>query len=56
MIVGITLAYKLASRHKHLIYQSFNGFAWEDQREKLCYICHIAPETHLQCYIANIAQ
>ena len=35
------------------IYIYIKDFAWEDQREKLCYIGHIAPETCLQCYIVN---
>ena len=30
-------------------------FAWENQRGKPCYISHIAPETCLDCCIANIA-
>ena len=33
---------------------NLKDFAWEDQREKLCYIGHIAPQMHLECYITNI--
>ena len=29
----------------------FLYFAWEDQSENECYICHIALETCLECYV-----